>query len=163
MISDLQAVEPRPAPAAPWGNTPWETRSRERLLAERRFLDPGLFPDRDRLAQAAAETLLLLWGSDSARLRTALERGMQAFWEYNNHPVTEFPDFLTLRELPDFMADPQFRERILSRVSDGALRNWWEGFGRWSDETRWEVVSRLLLRLEEASAREQRPERVLAG
>lgn len=158
MVSGTQTAEARPAPVVTptLDDTLWETLSRNRRLAELRFLDPQLFPDRDRLAQTAADAILTCGEHVSGRMRNALERVMQVFWEYNNHPETKFEDYLTLRELPAFLDDREFQERVLSRVADRALLGWVCGFNGWSYEARWSVIAPLRARLDANTAAQNR-------
>ena len=118
------------------------------------LVDPELFSDRDRCVDTIVTTLKGLWESWGNRLADLLRNGLLIIYEFNAHPETLPSEKLTmldlLRLLEDGVTTGQNRDRkteasasqlrILRRVQDPRLEEWFHSFISWPPETRAEAV-----------------------
>ena len=118
------------------------------------LVDPQLFADRDRCVDTIVTTLKGLWESWGNRLADLLRNGLLIIYEFNAHPETLPSEKMTmldlLRLLEDGVTTGQNRDRkteasasqlrILRRVQDPRLEEWFHSFISWPPETRAEAV-----------------------
>ncbi len=120
-------------------HVPEEIAERVRLidLADNRgapginLLDTRVFADRDRTADSVVRVARGLWDQWGPRMQSILEQTVKTLHEANEHPDTdEHRQFTILDALPLLSVDA-FRERVLEKVSDPYLLEWWaRDFGK---------------------------------
>ena len=118
------------------------------------LVDPRLFPDRDRCVDTIVTTLKYLWEHWGNRLEDLLKNGLLIIYEFNAHADTARDEMLTmldiLRLLEDGAIVGQGRDRkkeasaeqlrILSRVRDPRLKQWFNSFLAWPPDVQAEAV-----------------------
>ena len=108
------------------------------------FLDPSLFPDRDRCVDGFVSVFRQLWDHWGARLEDIVRRGLSILYEFNFHLDTPEGGMLTVLDLPRLLgcsaaAPDDFQSRALSRVSDPALAGWFRSYAAWDPRIRAEA------------------------
>ena len=133
------------------------------------LVDPQLFPDRDRCVDTIINTVKHLWEHWGGRLEDLLKNSLMAIYEFNAHPDTDRSEMLTMLDIlalldegdqvgqgrdarPKFSA---FQNRVLSRVEDPRLKEWFQAYLNWSRDTRSEAVGPVHSRIG-AYAKDQR-------
>ena len=128
------------------------------------FLDPSLFPDRDRCVNGFVSVFRQLWDHWGARFEDLVRRGLSILYEVNLHPDTPEEGMLTMLDLPllldldgsgPALAPAGFHSRIFSRVADPALSSWLRSYVDWPPDIRREAVG-LVCRCIEAYAADAR-------
>ena len=113
------------------------------------FLDPSLFPDRDRCVDGLVSGFRQFWKYWGPRLEDLVRKGLSILYEVNLHPDTPEDGMLTVLDLPllldldgsgPALAPAGFHSRIFSRVVDRALSLWLRYYVDWPIETRRESV-----------------------
>ena len=152
-------------------HVPEEIADRVRLidLADNRgapginLLDTRIFADRDRTADSVVRVAKGLWDQWGPRMQSILEQTVKTLHEANEHPETdEHKQYTMLDALPLLSLDA-FRERVLEKVSDPYLLEWWaRDFGKWRHEYKAEALAPgadppLLLRIVQAGEGHHRP------
>ena len=137
-------------------HVPEEIADRVRLidLADNRgapginLLDTRIFADRDRTADSVVRVAKGLWDQWGPRMQSILEQTVKTLHEANEHPETdEHKQYTILDALPLLSLDA-FRERVLEKVSDPYLLEWWaRDFGKWRHEYKAEALAPVQTRL----------------
>lgn len=118
------------------------------------LVDPKLFPDRDRCVDTIVNTVKHLWEHWGGRLEDLLKRSLSIIYEWNSHPETRRDEMLTMLDILLLLDDgvttgsgpnavteaSNFQKRVLSRVSDPRLKQWFDAYLKWGRETRSEAV-----------------------
>lgn len=118
------------------------------------LVDPKLFPDRDRCVDTIVNTVRHLWEHWGGRLEDLLKRSLSIIYEFNSNPVTRRDEMLTMLDILLLLDDgvtvgqgpnarteaSNFQKRVLSRVSDPRLKQWFDAYLKWGRETRSEAV-----------------------
>ena len=137
-------------------HVPPETAERVRLidLADEtgavgiNLLDARIFTDRDRTADSVVRVARGLWEQWGPRMQSILEHVVKSLHEANMHPATDPADQYTILDGLPLLADAKFRMRVLARVSDPYILEWWaRDFGNWRREYRAEALAPVQTRL----------------
>ena len=113
------------------------------------FLDPSLFPDRDRCVDGFVSVFRQFWDHWGPRLEGLVRRGLSILYEVNLHPDTPEDGMLTVLDLPlvldldgsgPALAPAGFHSRIFSRVADPALSSWIRSYVDWPPDIRREAM-----------------------
>ena len=118
------------------------------------LVDPYLFPDRDRCVDTIVGTVRHLWEHWGGRLEDLLKRSLSIIYEFNSNPITKRDEMLTMLDIllllddgvtvgsgPNARTEPSnFQKRVLSRVTDPRLKQWFTAYLGWGRETRSEAV-----------------------
>ena len=112
------------------------------------LLDTRIFADRDRTADSVVRVARGLWDQWGPRMQSILEQTVKTLHEANEHPDTdEHRQYTILDALPLLSLDA-FRERVLEKVSDPYLLEWWaRDFGKWRHEYKAEALAPVQTRL----------------
>ena len=112
------------------------------------LLDARIFTDRDRTADAAVRVARGLWEQWGPRMQSILEHVVKSLHEANMHPATDPAEQYTILDGLPLLADAKFRIRVLAKVSDPYLLEWWaRDFGNWRREYRAEALAPVQTRL----------------
>ena len=112
------------------------------------LLDTRVFPDRDRTADSVVRVAHGLWEQWGPRMQSILEHTVKSLHEYNCHPDTGEDDQLTILDGSRMLSDRKFRNRVLLRVADPYIFNWWGSvFLDWTRTLQAEAVSPVQTRL----------------
>jgi hypothetical protein len=88
------------------------------------LLDGALFPNRDRTAENIVAMLHRLWPDNwGPRMEGALRAALLCLHQANQ--VRRREAQYTLLDVVPLLASPDFRERVMSQVSDQTLWSWW--------------------------------------
>ena len=137
-------------------HVPEEIADKVRLidLADRRgvpgvnLLDTRVFADRDRTADSVVRVAKGLWDQWGPRMQSILEQTVKTLHEANEHPDTDEHEQYTILDALPLLSLEAFRERVLERVSDPYLLEWWaRDFGKWRNEYRAEALAPVQTRL----------------
>ena len=118
------------------------------------LVDPYLFTDRDRCVDTIIETVKHLWDHWGGRLEDLLKRSLTIVYEYNCHYKTERNEMLTMLDILALLDDGKqvgsgrdartvmsaFQEEIMSRVTDPALKQWFDAYLGWDRSLRAEAT-----------------------
>ena len=112
------------------------------------LLDTRVFADRDRTADSVVRVARGLWEQWGPRMQSILEQTVKTLHEANSHPATAADDQHTILDGLPLLSDDGFRARVLERVSDPYLLDWWaRDFGGWRREYRAEALAPVQTRL----------------
>ena len=96
------------------------------------LLDTGVFSDRDRTADSVVRIAKGLWDQWGPRMQSILENTVKTLHEATEHPATNAADQYTILHGLKILADETFRGKVLAKVSDPYLLDWWgRDFGKW--------------------------------
>ena len=119
------------------------------------LVDPLLFPDRDRAVDTIISTVRNLWEHWGTRLEDILKNSLQATWEWNAHPDTPRDEMLTMLDILSLLEDggevdgrgrdartkmSPFQSRVMRRVRDPRIKQWFQMYLGWPRDTRAEAV-----------------------
>ena len=112
------------------------------------LLDARVFSDRDRSADAVVRVARGLWEQWGPRMQSILEQSVKTLHEANSHPLTEPDQQYTILDGLRLLSDQRFRQRVLSRLRDPYLLEWWaRDFGGWRREYRADALAPVQTRL----------------
>ncbi len=112
------------------------------------LLDARVFTDRDRTADGVVRVARGLWEQWGPRMQSILEHVVKSLHEANTHPATDPAEQYTILDGLPLLSDARFRTRVLARVSDPYLLEWWaRDFGGWRREYRAEALAPVQTRL----------------
>ena len=127
------------------------------------LVDPNLFPDRDRCVDTIINTVKHLWDTWGGRLEDILKNSLLIVYEFNSHPDTQAnrEQMLTMLDILVLLQDgavsgrgrdqttevSPFQRRVLARVRDQRLKNWFRMYLNWPRETRAEAVGPVFSRV----------------
>ena len=112
------------------------------------LLDAQVFADRDRTADSVVRVARGLWEQWGPRMQSILEQTVKTLHEANSHPLTEPDQQYTILDALRLLTDDQFRARVLTRLSDPYLLDWWSrDFGQWHHQYRAEALAPVQTRL----------------
>ncbi|MYE31316.1 MAG: type IV secretion system DNA-binding domain-containing protein [Chloroflexi bacterium] len=112
------------------------------------LLDARIFTDRDRTADGVVRVARGLWEQWGPRMQSILEHVVKSLHEANTHPATDPAGQYTILDGLPLLSDGKFRMRVLARVSDPYILEWWaRDFGGWRREYRAEALAPVQTRL----------------
>ena len=112
------------------------------------LLDTRIFSDRDRTADSVVRIAKGLWDQWGPRMQSILEQTVKTLHEANEHPDTADDEQLTILDALTLLADDEFKNGVLTRVSDPYLLQWWmRDFKGWRGETRADALAPVQTRL----------------
>ena len=112
------------------------------------LLDTRIFSDRDRTADSVVRVARGLWDQWGPRMQSILEQTVKTLHEANAHPSTAPDEQHTILDGLRLLADREFRDEVLERVSDPYLLEWWaRTFASWRREYRSEAFAPVQTRL----------------
>ena len=112
------------------------------------LLDARIFTDRDRTADGVVRVARGLWEQWGPRMQSILEHVVKSLHEANLHPATDPDDQYTILDGLPLLSDARFRMRVLAKVTDPYLLEWWaRDFGGWRREYRAEALAPVQTRL----------------
>ena len=112
------------------------------------LLDARIFTDRDRTADAVVRVARGLWEQWGPRMQSILEHVVKSLHEGNMHPGTDPAEQYTILDGLPLLTDGKFRAKVLAKVSDPYLLEWWaRDFGGWRREYRSEALAPVQTRL----------------
>ena len=112
------------------------------------LLDTRVFSDRDRTADSVVRVAKGLWEQWGPRMQSILEQTVKTLHEANAHPETAVDEQYTILDGLPLLSDDGFRGRVLERISDHYLLDWWaRDFGGWRREYRAEALAPVQTRL----------------
>ncbi len=147
-------------------HAPEEMADRVRLidLADERgapgvnLLDTRVFSDRDRTADSVVRVARGLWDQWGPRMQSILEQTVKTLHEANEQ--TDADEQYTILDGLKLLSadrrsrgeasseDQKFRDRVLAKVSDPYLKDWWErDFKNWTHQYRAEALAPVQTRL----------------
>ena len=147
-------------------HAPEEMADRVRLidLADERgapgvnLLDTRVFSDRDRTADSVVRVAKGLWDQWGPRMQSILEQTVKTLHEANEQ--TDADEQYTILDGLKLLSadrrsrgeasseDQKFRDRVLAKVSDPYLKDWWErDFKNWTHQYRAEALAPVQTRL----------------
>ncbi len=122
------------------------------------LLDTRVFSDRDRTADSVVRVARGLWDQWGPRMQSILEQTVKTLHEANEQTDAEeqytildglkllSADRRSRDEAPS--EDQKFRDRVLAKVSDPYLKDWWErDFKNWTHQYRAEALAPVQTRL----------------
>ena len=112
------------------------------------LLDTRIFSDRDRTADSVVRVAKGLWDQWGPRMQSILEQTVKSLHEANEHPSTDGGAQHTILDGLKLLSDDKFRSRVLAKVSDPYLLEWWaRDFGSWHRQYRAEALAPVQTRL----------------
>ena len=112
------------------------------------LLDTRVFADRDRTADSVVRVARGLWDQWGSRMQSILEQTIKSLHEANAHPDTDAGDQYTILDGLRLLSDGKFRGRVLAKVSDPYLLEWWaRDFASWHRQYRAEALAPVQTRL----------------
>ena len=112
------------------------------------LLDTRIFADRDRTADSVVRVARGLWDQWGPRMQSILEQTVKTLHEANAHPSTSDDEQFTILDALTLLSDKDYRTRVLTRVSDPYLLEWWaRDFGNWRQETQADALAPVQTRL----------------
>ena len=110
------------------------------------LLDTRIFTDRDRTADSVVRVAKGLWEQWGPRMQSILEQTVKSLHEANEK--TEADRQYTILDGLKILSDDDFRSRVLEKVEDPYLMEWWgRDFGKWRRETRADALAPVQTRL----------------
>ncbi len=118
------------------------------------LVDPKLFPDRDRCVDTIINTVKHLWEHWGGRLEDLLKRSLLMVYEFNSDPSTQPDEMLTMLDILALLEEgiplgqgrgsgstmSTFQRRVISRVRDPRLIQWFNAYLGWDRQLRSEAV-----------------------
>ena len=112
------------------------------------LLDTKIFQDRDNTSDMVVNVSKSIWDQWGPRMEGILTHTIKSLHEANSHPDTARSDQYTLLDGLRMLSDEPFRKRVLKRVRDRSLKDWWENdFDNWPDRQREEAIAPVANRL----------------
>ena len=112
------------------------------------LLDTRIFSDRDRTADSVVRVARGLWEQWGPRMQSILEQTVKTLHEANAHPSTAADEQHTILDGLRLLADEDFRQEVLDKVTDPYLLEWWaRTFSGWRKEYRSEALAPVQTRL----------------
>ena len=112
------------------------------------LLDTRVFTDRDRTADSVVRIARGLWDQWGPRMQSILEHTVKSLHEANEHPSVEDDEQYTILDGLHLLSDAKFRSRVLAKVRDPYLLQWWgRDFRSWRRETRADALAPVQTRL----------------
>ena len=112
------------------------------------LLDTRIFADRDRTADSVVRVARGLWEQWGPRMQSILEQTVKTLHEANEHPSTNEDEQYTILDGLRLLSDDTFQSRVLEKVSDPYLLEWWaRDFGGWRREYKAEALAPVQTRL----------------
>ena len=112
------------------------------------LLDARIFTDRDRTADAVVRVARGLWDQWGPRMQSILEHVVKSLHEANEHPATDPAEQYTILDGLPLLSDAKFRTKVLARVTDPYLLQWWaRDFSGWRREYRADALAPVQTRL----------------
>ncbi|MDE2801921.1 MAG: type IV secretion system DNA-binding domain-containing protein [Chloroflexota bacterium] len=112
------------------------------------LLDARVFADRDRTAESVVRVARGLWDQWGPRMQSILEHTVKTLHEHNAHPETLPPEQHTILDGLRLLSDSRFRGRVLARVDDPYILDWWaRDFAGWHRDYRAEALAPVQTRL----------------
>ena len=112
------------------------------------LLDTRVFSDRDRTTDSVVRVARGLWDQWGPRMQSILEQTVKTLHEANAHPSTAADEQHTILDGLRLLADREFRDDVLEKVSDPYLLEWWaRTFSGWRREYRSEAFAPVQTRL----------------
>ena len=112
------------------------------------LLDTRIFSDRDRTADSVVRIARGLWDQWGPRMQSILEQTVKTLHEVNEHPDTADDEQMTILDALTLLADDEFKNGVLTRVSDPYLIQWWRrDFKGWRGETKADALAPVQTRL----------------
>ena len=110
------------------------------------LLDTRIFSDRDRTADSVVRVAKGLWEQWGPRMQSILEQTVKSLHEANEQ--MEADEQYTILDGLKLLSDEQFRSKVLEKVNDPYLMEWWgRDFGKWRHETRADAIAPVQTRL----------------
>ena len=110
------------------------------------LLDTRIFSDRDRTADSVVRVAKGLWEQWGPRMQSILEQTVKSLHEANEQ-MDEGEQYTILDGLR-LLADEEFRSKVLEKVNDPYLMEWWgRDFKGWRHETRADALAPVQTRL----------------
>ncbi len=110
------------------------------------LLDTRVFADRDRTADAFVRVARGLWEQWGPRMQSILEQTVKSLHEANER--REEDEQYTILDGLRLLADERFRAKVLAKVDDSYLLEWWaRDFGNWRREYQAEALAPVQTRL----------------
>ena len=112
------------------------------------LLDTRIFPDRDRTADSVVRIAKGLWDQWGPRMQSILEHTVKSLHEANEHPSTDASEQYTILDGLKLLSDQKFRNRVLAKVGDPYLLEWWSrDFRSWHRQYKAEALAPVQTRL----------------
>ena len=87
------------------------------------LLDTRIFPDRDRTADSVVRVAKGLWQQWGPRMQSILEQTVKSLHEANER--TDADEQYTILDGLKLLSDQEFRSKVLAKVDDPYLMEWW--------------------------------------
>ena len=112
------------------------------------LLDTRIFSDRDRTADSVVRVAKGLWDQWGPRMQSILEQTVKTLHEANEHPSTDADEQYTILDGLKLLSDETFKDRVLAKVSDPYLLEWWaRDFSGWHRQYKAEALAPVQTRL----------------
>ena len=112
------------------------------------LLDTRVFSDRDRTADSVVRIAKGLWEQWGPRMQSILEQTVKSLHEANEHPSTDAGEQYTILDGLKLLSDDKFRSRVLAKVSDPYLLEWWgRDFRSWHRQYKADALAPVQTRL----------------
>ena len=110
------------------------------------LLDTRIFADRDRTADSVVRVARGLWDQWGPRMQSILEQTVKTLHEANERMEAE--QQYTILDGLRLLSDAKFKDRVLAKVSDPYLLEWWSrDFGQWHRQYKAEALAPVQTRL----------------
>ena len=110
------------------------------------LLDTRIFADRDRTADSVVRVARGLWDQWGPRMQSILEQTVKTLHEANERMEAE--QQYTILDGLRLLSDAKFKGRVLAKVSDPYLLEWWSrDFGQWHRQYKAEALAPVQTRL----------------
>ena len=110
------------------------------------LLDTRIFADRDRTADSVVRVARGLWEQWGPRMQSILEHTVKSLHEANEQ--TDPDEQYTILDGLRLLSDKKFRSRVLAKVTDPYLLEWWaRDFDKWHNEYKGEAIAPVQTRL----------------
>ena len=97
------------------------------------LLDTRVFADRDRTADSVVRVCKGLWDQWGPRMQSIVEQTVKSLHEANSHPSMKRGEQYTILDGLRVLSDEKFRARVLGKVNDAYLLEWWATtFAKWT-------------------------------
>ena len=110
------------------------------------LLDTRIFPDRDRTADSVVRIAKGLWDQWGPRMQSILEQTVKSLHEANER--TDADQQYTILDGLKLLSDQKFRNRVLAKVGDPYLLEWWSrDFRSWHRQYKSDALAPVQTRL----------------
>ena len=104
------------------------------------LLDTRIFADRDPTADSVVRVARGLWDQWGPRMQSILEQTVKTLHEANERMEAE--QQYTILDGLRLLSDAKFKDRVLAKVSDPYLLEWWSrDFGQWHRQYKAEALA----------------------